>query len=634
DILEELEEEKRESDQLNAKHLDPGRGEMVRQRIINQYLPTFVRRLHQSAEYKRSLERAFGLSIGKGFIDGISIGHTNADIQAILKATPKVDPTSSDVFISEYENLFNQRYLYVDKVARMYLFDPSGLQNIMPDETGPTPGGGPQGIRAKLGKTKDIAKMQSPRTWEEMQSLAGKLAALNRYLFRSTEKSLPFFETLKDITKRNYTPLEKMTLALRHVSRRLRRYFEAHPITVITDQPLKQILSKADMSGRVAPYAVELGEHNITYECRNAIKGQVLADFINEIPVGSTPLQSHCKIDQQKDCKEEWTLYTDGEASAKGSDAGKQARLPMDRKGRKCILRSQEDDFRPSDSNNALPKKILFVYLAISGEAASAVLLVVRQGKQHPVHYVSRTLHDAKRNYTPLEKMTLALRHVSRRLRRYFEAHPITVITDQPLKQILSKADMSGRVAPYAVELGEHNITYEHRNVIKGQVLADFINEIPVGSNAIAPLQSHCKIDQQKDCKEEWTLYTDGAASAKGSDAGQLCCLRNSHGGMQHAPKSKIGGIKSNSSGVLLAKDASRCKRSNTQMRLMPDPLFNSKWGMDVLGPLPEAPGKARNKASRVENLGTLGLKWEGPYMIVEAYQNGSYKMRTMDDME
>nr|GEY12104.1 reverse transcriptase domain-containing protein [Tanacetum cinerariifolium] len=37
----------------------------------------------------------------------------------------------------------------------------------------------------------------------EMQTLAGKLAALNRFLSRSAEKSLPFFETLKDITKKN-----------------------------------------------------------------------------------------------------------------------------------------------------------------------------------------------------------------------------------------------------------------------------------------------------------------------------------------------------------------------------------------------------------------------------------------------
>ncbi|GJU18188.1 reverse transcriptase domain-containing protein [Tanacetum coccineum] len=60
-----------------------------------------------------------------------------------------------------------------------------------------------EGIRANLAKTKDIAEMQSPKTWGEMQSLAGKLAALNRFLSRPAEKSPPFFETLKDITKEN-----------------------------------------------------------------------------------------------------------------------------------------------------------------------------------------------------------------------------------------------------------------------------------------------------------------------------------------------------------------------------------------------------------------------------------------------
>ncbi|GJV78023.1 hypothetical protein Tco_1509607 [Tanacetum coccineum] len=101
--VEELEEEKREAEQLTYKQADrikhlegalkqseveaqqlrfdkekyvveAGQGEMVRRRIINQYLPTFVRRLHQSVEYNRSLGEAFSLAIGKGFIDGISIG--------------------------------------------------------------------------------------------------------------------------------------------------------------------------------------------------------------------------------------------------------------------------------------------------------------------------------------------------------------------------------------------------------------------------------------------------------------------------------------------------------------------------------------------------------------------------------
>ncbi|GJU64332.1 reverse transcriptase domain-containing protein [Tanacetum coccineum] len=41
-----------------------------------------------------------------------------------------------------------------------------------------------------------------------------------------------------------------------------------------------------------------------------------------------------------------------------------------------------------------------------------------------------------------------------------------------------------------------------------------------------------------------------------------------------------------------------------------------------------------RNEASRVENQGKLGPNWEGPYRVVEAYENGSYKLCTMNNQE
>ena len=53
-----------------------------------------------------------------------------------------------------------------------------------------------EGIRANPKKTRAIANMQSPKSLKEMQSLSGKLAALNRFLSKSAERSLPFFETL------------------------------------------------------------------------------------------------------------------------------------------------------------------------------------------------------------------------------------------------------------------------------------------------------------------------------------------------------------------------------------------------------------------------------------------------------
>nr|GEV58873.1 reverse transcriptase domain-containing protein [Tanacetum cinerariifolium] len=41
-----------------------------------------------------------------------------------------------------------------------------------------------------------------------------------------------------------------------------------------------------------------------------------------------------------------------------------------------------------------------------------------------------------------------------------------------------------------------------------------------------------------------------------------------------------------------------------------------------------------RNEASRVENQGKLGPNWEGLYRVIEAYDNGSYKLCNMNDRE
>nr|GEV08708.1 hypothetical protein [Tanacetum cinerariifolium] len=187
-----------------------------------------------------------------------------------------------------------------------------------------------EGIRANPAKTKDIAEMQSPRTWGEMQSLAGKLAALNRFLSRKGEKCIPRSQEddFRPTGSNNALPKRNFVCVLSDIKRGNKCSAIGGKARKATSgtlyQSIKQIMSKADTSGQLAPYVVELGAYNITYEPRNAIKGQVLADFINEIPVGSNaiaPLRSHCEINQQKDCKEEWTLYTDGAASAKGFDA-------------------------------------------------------------------------------------------------------------------------------------------------------------------------------------------------------------------------------------------------------------------------------------------------------------------------
>ena len=54
-----------------------------------------------------------------------------------------------------------------------------------------------RGIEANLEKVKAILDMTSPRSVKEVQKLAGRIAALNRFVSRATDKCLPFFKTLK-----------------------------------------------------------------------------------------------------------------------------------------------------------------------------------------------------------------------------------------------------------------------------------------------------------------------------------------------------------------------------------------------------------------------------------------------------
>ena len=125
------------------------------------------------------------------------------------------------------------------------------------------------------------------------------------------------------------------------------------------------------------------------------------------------------------------------------------------------------------------PGEILTLYLAVSHETISSVLMAERKNVQRPIYFVSKALQGPEVNYPLLEKLALALVHTARRLRRYFQAYTICVLTDQPIRQILLKPENSGRLAKWAIKLGEHDIIYKPRSAVNGQVIADFIAERP-----------------------------------------------------------------------------------------------------------------------------------------------------------
>jgi len=193
-----------------------------------------------------------------------------------------------------------------------------------------------RGIEANPKKVRAVLEMQAPRTTKQLQQLTGRIAALNRFISRSTDKCLPFFKILRKAFVWN----DECEVAFGH-----------------------------------------------------------LKEYLANPPLLSSPEEG----------------------------------------------------------------EILYLYLAMSPSSVSSVLVREESGLQKPIHFTSRALHGAEERYPRIEKLAFALITSARRLRPYFQAHAIRVLTEYPLKKVLQKPDLSGRLVNWAVELGEFDLEFYSR---------------------------------------------------------------------------------------------------------------------------------------------------------------------------
>ncbi|CAJ2652108.1 unnamed protein product [Trifolium pratense] len=160
-------------------------------------------------------------------------------------------------------------------------------------------------------------------------------------------------------------------------------------------------------------------------------------------------------------------------------------------------------------------EEVLYLYLSVASEAVSAALIRETNEGQKPVYFTSKALQGPELRYQQIEKIALALVYAARRLRHYFLAHIVVVRTDQPIKSLLGRPDMAGRMLKWSLELSEFDIRYENRKALKAQVLADFVAEMTNSSPTV-------------DGADKWTIFVDGASSATGAGAGII--LENENG--------------------------------------------------------------------------------------------------------
>src|SRR5215216_3407704 len=96
---------------------------------------------------------------------------------------------------------------------------------------------------------------------------------------------------------------------------------------------------------------------------------------------------------------------------------------------------------------------------------------------QHQVYFVNSLLQGARSRYSGVQKLIFGLIMASRKLRHYFQAHEIMIVTRYPLQRMLRNPEATGRIVEWALEFSSFDLKFESTSTIQRWALAEIIAE-------------------------------------------------------------------------------------------------------------------------------------------------------------
>ncbi|XP_059658416.1 uncharacterized protein LOC132304703 [Cornus florida] len=215
----------------------------------------------------------------------------------------------------------------------------------------------------------------------------------------------------------------------------------------------------------------------------------------------------------------------------------------------------------------------LRLYITSTKRSIGALLAQEKDGRECSVCYISRIIQGAEARYSPIERHCLSLAFAAKKFRHYFLAHTIHLITKcDPLRYLLSRPIIAGRVARWLLMLAEFDIQCFAPRAIFSQAMADLIAQFPSGN--FEPVHDDLPHDEfgSACCADQsmmWTLSFDGSSTSTGGDAGVV--LTPEQGKVQNLSFKLTFGCSNNTAeyealvlGLLAAREA-KIKRLRVQ---------------------------------------------------------------------
>jgi ribonuclease HI len=195
-------------------------------------------------------------------------------------------------------------------------------------------------------------------------------------------------------------------------SRKLRHYFQGHPIKVVTDRPLETILRNPNVTGRVAEWAVELQPFEISFETTKVIKSKALAEFTAEWtdPFADEPpeVESTLPGEEALGC---WVMHFDGAFNLPGVGA----RAVLTSPSRDKLFYAVQLCFKPEHkvSNNIAEYEGLLAGLR-AANALGIKRLIVKGDSQLVVNF-------SNKSYTPRDEHMAAYLEEHQKMEKRFQ---------------------------------------------------------------------------------------------------------------------------------------------------------------------------------------------------------------------